>query len=122
MFSCCNLNLTSSSLSSSRRGTDGSAILTARNVLYTCLDGALRLISPFMPFISEELYQRLPRRSDMDPPSIMVTKYPEVSEFPFKSVEVESQVEFVQKIVSTVRSTRSDYNLPNKTKTDLHLR
>ena len=86
------------------------------------MDGALRLISPFMPFISEELYQRLPRKSDSDPPSIMVTKYPEVSEFPFKNAEVESEVEFVQKIVSTVRSTRSDYNLPNKTKTDLYLR
>jgi valyl-tRNA synthetase len=31
--------------------------MTARHVLYLCLDGGLRLISPFMPFISEELFQ-----------------------------------------------------------------
>merc|ERR1719187_1502417 len=45
------------------QGTDSAAILTARNVLYVCLDSGLRLISPFMPFISEELFQRLPRWS-----------------------------------------------------------
>ncbi len=56
------------------QGGDACAALTARNVLYLCLDGALRLISPFMPFISEELFQRLPRKSDNEPPSIMVTR------------------------------------------------
>jgi len=33
-----------------------------RNTLYTCLETALRLIHPYMPFVSEELWQRLPRR------------------------------------------------------------
>merc|ERR1712106_598910 len=55
------------------QGPDSSAVLTARTVLYTCLDSGLRLISPFMPFISEELFQRLPRWSSKEPPSIMVT-------------------------------------------------
>merc|ERR1719449_426080 len=55
-------------------------ILTARNVLYFCLDAALRLISPFMPFISEELFQRLPRWSNKEPPSIMVTRLPDEKE------------------------------------------
>ena len=52
----------------------------SRNVLYTCLDVGLRLIHPFMPYVSEELFQRLPRRTDSDPPSIMVTPYPEEEE------------------------------------------
>ena len=105
------------------QGNDPRAILTARNILYTCLDGGLRLISPMMPFISEELYQRLPRRSpESDPSSIMITKYPEVKEFPYRDEKVEQEVELAQKIIGTVRSTRSDYNLPNKTKTDLYLR
>ena len=103
------------------QGSNVRAILTARHVLYLCLDGALRLISPFMPFISEELFQRLPRKSDSEPPSIMVTRYPEAKDYPFKDDELKAQVEFVQKVVGTVRSTRSDYNLPNKTKTDLYL-
>ena len=37
------------------------------------------------------------------------------------SPQVEGEVELVQKIVSVVRSTRADYNIPNKTKTELHL-
>jgi valyl-tRNA synthetase len=102
---------------------DPATALTARNVLYECLDAGLRLISPMMPFISEELFQRLPRRSDAEPPSIMVTKYPEEKEYPFRDKsKVEAQVELVQKVISVVRSTRADYNLPNKSKTELHLR
>uniref|UniRef100_A0AAY4AF60 valine--tRNA ligase n=1 Tax=Denticeps clupeoides TaxID=299321 RepID=A0AAY4AF60_9TELE len=52
-----------------------------RQTLYTCLDVGLRLLSPIMPFVTEELFQRLPRRSTKDsPPSISVTSYPESSE------------------------------------------
>ena len=58
------------------QGNDEDLKAVSRNVLYTCLDVALRLIHPYMPFISEELYQRLPRRTDTGPPSICVTPYP----------------------------------------------
>ena len=44
---------------------------------YTCLDTGLRLISPFMPFLSEELFQRLPRRPGENIPSVSVAPYPE---------------------------------------------
>merc|ERR1712013_562654 len=104
------------------QGTDSSAILTARNVLYTCLDGGLRLISPFMPYISEELFQRLPRWSAKEPPSIMVTPFPTSTNTPYRDTAVEAEVELVQKIVGVVRSTRADYNIPNKTKTQLFLK
>jgi len=103
------------------QGTDSSVILTARNVLYICLDCGLRLISPFMPFISEELFQRLPRWSSNEPPSIMVTSFPTNEEISYRNTSVETEVEFVQKLVGVVRSTRADYTIPNKTKTDLYL-
>ena len=48
---------------------------------YTCLDNGLRLISPFMPFLTEELFQRLPQRSPDAPPSVCVTPYPENVQF-----------------------------------------
>jgi len=100
---------------------DGGAILTARHVLRTCLDVGLRLISPYMPFISEELYQRLPGTKEA--PSICVASYPTTTSCgQFRNEELEKEVEFVQKVNATVRSTRADYNLPNKTKTDLYLR
>lgn len=100
---------------------ESDVVNAARSTLYTCLDTALRLISPFMPFISEELYQRLPRRGPGLPPSICVTPYPEVEEYPWRHPGLEEAVEFVQRIIHAVRSRRSEYNLPNKTKTDLYV-
>lgn len=50
---------------------------SALDTLYTALDGGLTLISPFMPFLSEELWQRLPRRPDDSTPSVMKAAYPE---------------------------------------------
>ena len=119
------------------------AIATAKIVLWTCLDQGLKLISPFMPFISEELYQRLPKQLTViwfisqilsffvysllsyilqakRTESICVQAYPKGMKY--RNEPLEKQVEFVQKICSIVRSTRSDYNLPNKTKTDLYVR
>lgn len=50
---------------------------SARDTLYTTLETGLRLISPFMPFLSEELWQRLPRRPGDDTQSITIALYPE---------------------------------------------
>ncbi|GAA6097267.1 valine--tRNA ligase, partial [Tachysurus ichikawai] len=92
-----------------------------RQTLYTCLDVALRLLSPIMPFVTEELFQRLPRRQPQDsPPSISVTPYPESSEFCWHSEEIDHQMEFVMNVVKTIRSLRADYNL-TKTRADCYL-
>lgn len=53
--------------------------LTARKVLFKTLDVGLRLLSPFMPFITEELYQRLPHKNLLYP-SICVSPYPDEAE------------------------------------------
>ncbi|KAK4890586.1 hypothetical protein LTR27_010748 [Elasticomyces elasticus] len=49
---------------------------SAQNTLYTALDAGLRLMHPFMPFLTEELWQRLPRRPDDTTKSIVVAEYP----------------------------------------------
>lgn len=49
---------------------------SAQHTLYTCLDYGLKLLHPFMPFVTEELYQRLPRRPGDSICSIMVSPYP----------------------------------------------
>uniref|UniRef100_A0A672MY29 Valine--tRNA ligase n=1 Tax=Sinocyclocheilus grahami TaxID=75366 RepID=A0A672MY29_SINGR len=66
-----------------------------RQTLYTCLEVGLRLLSPLMPFVTEELFQRLPRRLAQDSTSsICVTLYPETSEikylFKFDSLKITS--------------------------------
>ena len=100
-------------------GDDAAAIRTAQITLYKALDVSLRLLSPFMPFITEELYQRLPRSASVvnKTPSICVALYPD-EEKKWKNVEIECEVELMQKIAKNIRSARSDYNLPNKTKTE----
>ena len=50
---------------------------SAQNTLYTVLDNGLRLLHPFMPFVTEELWQRLPRRPQDKTKSIMLARYPE---------------------------------------------
>ena len=50
--------------------------ISAQQTLYTCLDHGLRLLHPFMPFVTEELWQRLPRRPNDSTPSIMLSSYP----------------------------------------------
>jgi valyl-tRNA synthetase len=104
-----------------RTAEQQSQLETSREVLYTCLDVGLRLISPFMPFISEELYQRLPRRRPLtDAPSICVTPYPLPSQFDvFRSSEIETQVKFNLEAINKIRSLRADYQLTPKTKVDI---
>ncbi|XP_043285478.1 valine--tRNA ligase isoform X1 [Venturia canescens] len=93
--------------------------MAAKRVLFQTLDVGLRLLSPFMPFITEELYQRLPR-TKLNYPSICVSPYPEESECPWRNLEIEKDVDFAQKIIKSIRSARSTYNLPNKTKTEAY--
>ncbi|VDO96230.1 unnamed protein product [Heligmosomoides polygyrus] len=90
----------------------------AKATLYNCVEVGLRLISPIMPFLSEELWQHLPHRESR-PPSIIVHSYPEASEFRFTNEKIEAEVAFAMTVIRTVRSLRSDYELTNKTKTDL---
>lgn len=49
---------------------------SAQNTLYTCLDMGLKLLHPFMPFVTEELWQRLPRRPRDPTQSIMIASFP----------------------------------------------
>ena len=48
--------------------------------LYTALDGGLKLMHPFMPFLTEELWQRLPRRPGDKTKSIVIAEYPQYEE------------------------------------------
>lgn len=101
-----------------QNGTDTEKA-SARQTLFTCLDSGLRLISPFMPFLSEELYQHLPRENG--PISICIAPYPVIETCPWKNDEIEKEVELVQKTAKVIRSARSTYNLPNKTKTEAYI-
>lgn len=99
------------------QGSDAEARRRSSRVLLVCLHGGLRLLHPFMPFLTEELYQRLPPRTGA-PPSICLESYPEPDEYPTRSESLEKEVAFMLDLVHKVRSLRADYNL---TKAKVHL-
>ncbi|EDV28121.1 uncharacterized protein TRIADDRAFT_21001 [Trichoplax adhaerens] len=91
----------------------------ARNVLYICLDHGLRLLHPCMPFVTEELWQRLPNRTKDSPPSISVARYPE--NLSWRNTNIEDEVNLCQEVARVVRSIRTEYQT-NKTKTDIFVK
>jgi len=81
-----------------------------RSTLYTCLDEGYRLLSPFMPFITEELWQRLPRRAGDRTESIIVASYP--IPLPERTnPELNTEVGNIQKLVKVTRSMQMMYNI-----------
>ncbi|KAK2459849.1 hypothetical protein APHAL10511_008170 [Amanita phalloides] len=96
--------------------TDESAPLSvkrsAQQTLYTCLDHGLRLLHPFMPFVTEELWQRLPRRPNDPTPSIMVSEFPE-HDTAFVFGEADKQFDLVFTALKTGRSLAASYSLQN---------
>ncbi|KAF8360260.1 hypothetical protein PRIPAC_87183 [Pristionchus pacificus] len=71
-------------------GASGS--VADKEVLLTCTTEALCLLSPFMPFITEELWQRLPRRESETALSICVSPYPEVEKDELDKERLEASI------------------------------
>ncbi|XP_067865092.1 valine--tRNA ligase, mitochondrial [Heterodontus francisci] len=83
-----------------------------QQVLYLCTERALCLLSPFMPYLTEELWQRLPGRDQCSNPSICITQYPCVSQLPdWNYPQEESDFLFVQEVIRVVRTLRAEYQL-----------
>ncbi|KAG7884294.1 hypothetical protein KL938_002166 [Ogataea parapolymorpha] len=90
-------------------GTD-SQKKSARDTLYTCIDAALRLIHPFMPFVTEEMWQRLPKRSTEKSETIVKAAYPEYVE-EYDDQEAYEAYELVLEITKNARSLLSQFNI-----------
>ena len=79
----------------------------AQNILVRVLDIALRLLHPFMPFITEEIWQLLPGNEG----SIMVAEFPKVQEGEVQP-ETEAEMGLVMGVIGAIRNLRSELNLP----------
>ncbi|KAJ9263210.1 valyl-tRNA synthetase [Paecilomyces variotii] len=85
---------------------------SAQQTLYRALDVALRLVHPIMPFITEELWQRLPRMQGDSTETIMLAPYPEFD----ASLEFEQDAanyELGLKCVMGIRSLIAEFNVRN---------
>lgn len=83
---------------------------SALQTLYTSLETALTMIHPFMPFITEEMWQRMPRRPDDNTESIMLAKYPQYNAT-LNDPESEAAYELVLACTKAARSLMSEYSL-----------
>ncbi|MGM9661984.1 MAG: valine--tRNA ligase [Oscillospiraceae bacterium] len=100
-------------------GENEEARLAAENVLVYVLSGVLKLLHPFMPFITEEIWQALPHTADAAKDGfIMKESWPEYDEalaFPAE----ETAMEAVKDAISAVRARRSEMNVPPSKKAQM---
>lgn len=88
---------------------------SAINTLYIALEGALMMIHPFMPFVTEELWQRLPRRQEDKTPSIVLAKYP-VYDPEMDDPASEAAYDLVLGVSKGIRSLMGEYSLKDQAK------
>ena len=95
---------------------DSTARTEARTRLLTVLEHALRLLHPFMPYITEELWQRLPGEKRLHAayagaqPTVMLTAYPEGATNLIDEA-AESEMQAIIELISRVRNIRSEMNI-----------
>ena len=95
-------------------GDDEESKLAAQKVLLYVLTEILKLLHPFMPFITEEIWQALPHEGE----ALMIERYPEFKaelDFP----EDEQNFEMVMTAIKAVRARRSEMNVPPSRKAHL---
>ncbi|MEE1187730.1 MAG: valine--tRNA ligase [Acutalibacteraceae bacterium] len=93
----------------------GKGAETAKAVLIYCMDGMLKLLHPFMPFLTEEIWQSLPHEGD----TIMLAPYPEYTGALDFSAE-ETEFERIMTAVRAIRARRSEMNVPPSKKSAVH--
>jgi valyl-tRNA synthetase len=88
-------------------GDDEAAKKTTRSILAYVLDQTMRLLHPFMPFITEEIWQNLPHSGE----SITVAKWPEVRP-ELSDEEAAQEMKLLMEMIRSVRNIRAEVNTP----------
>jgi valyl-tRNA synthetase len=94
-------------------GDDAAARRSAQRALCDALDGALRLLHPMMPFVSEEIWQKLPRRPD-DPRFLCIAPLPTDGTLgASRDAEADHEMDrSLKEVVSAIRNVRGECNVP----------
>ena len=88
-------------------GEDEAAKKTTRSILAYVLDNTMRLLHPFMPFITEEIWQNLPHEGV----SITVAKWPE-NDALLTDLQAAEEMKLLVEIIRSVRNSRAEVNTP----------
>mgnify|MGYP003585491358 FL=1 len=86
--------------------TEGKDRTTAQWVLKHVLDKGLKMLHPFMPFITEEIWQKL----EIEGSTVMLSKFPETDE-KFINAAAESEFDYLKEIITAIRNIRGENNV-----------
>lgn len=103
-------------LTKTRLSAGGQTALDAQKVLVYVMVNALKLLHPFMPFITEEIWQAIPN----DCESIMISKWPQYDE-KLNFVEEEKEFEKIMNAIKGIRNARAEKNIPPSKKASLYI-
>ena len=103
-------------MAKSRIFEGGAPALTAKRVLVRVLTDILKLLHPFMPFITEEIYQALPHTGE----TIMLESYPAYDEKLIFTSEAED-VDRIITAITAIRARRAEMNVPPSKKAKLYV-
>ena len=95
---------------------DEKAAQTARDMLVYIMSNTLKLLHPFMPFITEEIWQTLPH----DGESIMISEWPVYKDEHNFSVE-EQEMDRIMEAVRAIRNRRAEMNVPPSKKAKYYI-
>ncbi|WP_445489669.1 valine--tRNA ligase [Niallia sp. 03133] len=98
-------------------GEDEAAKLTTRSILAYVLDNTMRLLHPFMPFITEEIWQNLPHAGE----TITEAKWPEVNS-DWTDEKAANDMKLLVEIIRSVRNSRAEVNTPMSKKISILLK
>ncbi|MBE6532798.1 MAG: valine--tRNA ligase [Ruminococcaceae bacterium] len=101
-------------MAKSRIFEGGAPALTAKRTLVKVLSGILGLLHPYMPFITEEIYQAIPHECE----SIMISSYPQFDESLIYN-DAEEDVERIISCITAIRTRRAEMNVPPSKKAKL---
>ncbi len=97
-------------------GSDAESADSARRVLVWVMSNTLKLLHPFMPYITEEIWQTLPHEGE----ALIVAKWPECDEnlaFPAEAADMEK----VMAVIRAIRVRRNEMNVPPSKKAHIYI-
>lgn len=86
---------------------------TAQSILFEVLEGTMRLLHPFMPFLTEEIWQHLPTNGQ----TIMLSNYPQVKGY--RDEQAEKEMTLLMDVIKAVRNIRAEMNVAPGKKADI---
>jgi len=95
--------------------------ITGRNsqvILYKILEKSLRMLHPFMPFITEEIWQKLPKPQNASEDSIMAQPWPHVQDRMISGEDEEKMRELIE-VITSIRNMRAVWNIEARVDVDV---